>query len=114
MARNSLQYIDFFKCDGENTRQPKATGAKVFRLESNFLSSFSSIISAYPQARKLASVISMYCFSATGFLRTSPHASARLALMALKLSTSSSDMVIFASAFKCSYIPIIFSDSRGM
>ena len=107
MTRNTLQYIDLFNCDGENTRELKVTGAKVFRLESNFLSSISSIISAYPDARKLASVISTYCFPATGCLRASPHASARLALMALKLSTSSSDMVIFAYAFKSSYIPII-------
>ena len=40
MARNSLQYIDIFNCDGENTRESKATGAKVFRLESSFCRRF--------------------------------------------------------------------------
>ena len=97
---------------GENYRDPKATGTKVFRLESDFLSSFSSIIKAYPDARKLASVNSICCFPTTGCLSASPQASARLALMVLKSLTNSSDMIFFASAFKNSYIPINVSDSR--
>ena len=51
---------------------------------------------------------------ATGCLRASPQASARLALISLKLSTSSSETVILASAFRSSYLPMRISESRGM
>ena len=47
-------------------------------------------------------------------LDASPQASARLALTSLKLSTSSSEILILESTFSSSYILISFSDRRGM
>ena len=53
-----------------------------FFLEWRFLSFSSSIISAYPEARKQASVIRTYCRPVIGCLRANPHASASAALIA--------------------------------
>ena len=43
-----------------------------------------------------------------------PQASVRLALISLKLSTSFSEILILESVFSSSYIPMSFSDKRGM
>ena len=42
--------MDNLSCAGENTFEPNATGANVVFLEVSFLSSFSSNMSAYPEA----------------------------------------------------------------
>ena len=55
----------------------------------------------------------MYCFAAIGFRRAISKAAASVALIDLKSLTKSIEIVIFASAFNSSYMPIIFSDSRG-
>ena len=55
---------------------------KVFFLELSFLA-FSSIISAKPEAQKLASVIRTYWGPVIGYLRANPHDSASAALIAL-------------------------------
>ena len=57
---------------GENTREPNPTGANVFRFDRICLSFFSSIICAYSDALKLASVMRTFCFPATGCCKAGP------------------------------------------
>ena len=52
--------------------------------------------------------------TAMGCRSASPQASAKLALISLKLSTSSSEILILESALRSSYMPMSFSDKRGM
>ena len=102
IAKNTLQWIDIFSWAGENTFDPNATGAKVFFFEFSFFSLFSSIASAYSEARKLAFLMRTFWRTVFGCLRANPQASASAALIASKLSSDSSFTLVCLTASKSS------------
>ena len=91
-----MHYFDIVSCDGENTRDPKATGANVSSVlisdsHHRFLPSFVRDLML-----KTCGRLRNKSLPATDCLRANPHASAMLMLIALKLLTYSSELVIFA------------------
>ena len=82
------------------TREPNETGAYVFFFDVSFCSGSSSIISAYPDALKLASVMRTNCLPASGCFSDSLQMLSRVLFIWSKFLMSSLETVTVLSVFR--------------